>query len=96
MPETESIVVWLLIAVLVAGAVGGVLAVRKERKSPTSFTRGGDLAWWGLLPAEEQEAYDTAVLDEAEQAELDAQADAEEAAQLAVLRAVDINTLTHP
>lgn len=41
MPETESIVMWLLVAVLVAGAVGGVLAVRKERKSPTSFTQAG-------------------------------------------------------
>ena len=95
MPEIESIVVWLLVAVLVAGAVGGVLAVRKERKSPTSFTRGGDLAWWGLLPAEEQEAHDTAVLDKAE-ADLDARAAAEEAAQAAVERAAAVNVLYRP
>ncbi|MEU5043246.1 hypothetical protein [Streptomyces griseorubiginosus] len=92
----ETAAAWILTAVLVVAAVGGVWAVRLERRDPSSFTRGGDLAWWGLLPAEEQEVYDTAVLDLAEQADLDAQADAEEAAQLAVQRAVDINTLTHP
>ena len=85
----------IFIAVLVAAAVGGVWAVRLERRRPSSFTRGGDLAWWGLLPAEEQEAADLAVLDLAEQAELDAQADAEEAAQLAVERA-RVNVLFHP
>ncbi|MER6249411.1 hypothetical protein [Streptomyces griseorubiginosus] len=84
-----------MIAVLVVAAVGGVWAVRLERRHPSSFTRGGDLAWWGLLPAEEQEAHDLAVLDLAEQAELDAQADAEEAAQLAVERA-RVNALFHP
>lgn len=90
-------IAWILIAVLVVAAVGGVWAVRLERRRPSSFTRRtDDLAWWGLLPAEEQEAYDTAVLDLAEQADLDAVADAEEAAQLAVERALDINTVFHP
>ena len=92
MPE----IAWILVAVLLAASVGGVLAVRKERKDPTSFTRRtDDLAWWGLLPAEEQEAYDTAVLDLAEQAELDAQADAQEAAEFLAQRA-QANALFHP
>jgi len=96
MPETGSLLVWLLVAVLGVSAVGGVLAVWWERRSPSSFTRGGDLAWWGLLPAEEQEAYDTTVLDRAEQADLDAEFDAREAAQLAVERAAQRNALFHP
>lgn len=91
MPELA----WIVIAVLVAAIVGGVWAVRLERRRPSSFTRGGDLTWWGLLPAEEQEAYDTAVLDEAEQAELDAEADAQEAAEHLVHRA-QINAQFHP
>jgi len=39
MPETAWILEWLVIAVLAAGAVGGVLAVRKEQQYPTSYTR---------------------------------------------------------
>jgi len=72
----------LLLALLVVALVGGVLAVRLERKNPSSYPleSAGDLAWWAVLPAEEQESYDTAVLDRVEQAELDARADAEEAA----------------
>jgi hypothetical protein len=92
MPELA----WIVIAVLVAATVGGVLAVRKERKDPTSFTRRtDDLAWWGLLPAEEQEAYDTAALDLAEQAELDAVDGARESAAELVARA-QINAQFHP
>lgn len=91
MPE----IAWFLIAVLVVSIGGGVLAVWWERRHPSSFTRGGDLAWWGLLPAEEQEAYDTASLDRAEQAELDAEYDAQEAAQLVAERA-RVNALFHP
>ncbi|HEY3480670.1 MAG TPA: hypothetical protein VGL02_17380 [Streptomyces sp.] len=83
----------VLLLLFLAGA-GVWWAVRRGESDPSS--RGGDLAWWALLPAEEQEAYDTAVLDRAEQAELDAHADAEEAAQLAVERALDINTVFHP
>lgn len=81
--------VLLLVALLVAALVGGVLAVRLERKNPSSYPLEsvGDLAWWAVLPAEEQEVYDTAVLDLAEQAELDARADAEEAAAHLVHRA---------
>lgn len=72
---------------LLIAAVGLPIAVWWERRHPSSFTRGADLAWWAALPAEEQEAYDTAVLDLAEQAELDARADAEEAAAHLVHRA---------
>ena len=96
MPETGSLLVWLLVAMLAAGAVGGVLAVRKERKVPTSFTRGaGDLAWWGLLSAEEQEEADTAALDAGEQADSEARRDAAEAAEFLASRA-QFNALYHP
>jgi len=86
---------WIFIAVLVVAAVGGVWAVLLERRSPTSYTRGGDLAWWGLLPAEEQEAWDTAALDEAEQVELDAEDDALEAAAF-LARQVQVNAEYRP
>jgi hypothetical protein len=87
----------ILIAVLVVAAVGGVWAVLLERRSPTSYTRSpdGDLAWWALLPADEQEAVDEAALDAAEQAELDAKADAREAAEFLAHRA-QTNALFHP
>lgn len=92
MPETGSILAGLLVAVLGAAAVGGVLAVRKERKNPTSFTRGGDLAWWGLLSAEEQEAADNQALDEGERADAEARQDA---AEFLASRA-QFNALFHP
>jgi hypothetical protein len=94
MPE----IAWVLIAVLVAGVVGGLLAVRMERKYPTSFTRRvpeGELAWWAQLPTETQEEMDAAALDLGEQADLDARADAAEAAEFLAHR-VQTNTLFHP
>jgi hypothetical protein len=92
-----SVLAWILIAVLVVASVGGLVAVWWERRSPTSFTRGGDLAWWGLLPAKEQEVWDTAVLDVAEQAELDARLDAQEAAGArAEQEQARVNALFHP
>ncbi len=92
-----SVLAWILIAVLVVASVGGVLAVWWERRSPTSYTHSpdGDLAWWALLPADEQEAFDTAALDLAEQAELDAEDDAREAAEFLAHRA-QANALFHP
>lgn len=88
---------WLIPAVLIVSAIGTVLRLWRERRRPTSYTRQpGVLAAWRGMTAAEQEAVDTASLDLAEQAELDAEADAQEAAQLAVDRAVQINSLTHP
>lgn len=88
---------WILIAVLVVAIVGGVFQVRWERRFPTSYTRSpdGDLAGWALLSADEQEAVDEAALDAAEQAELDARADAREAAEFLAHRA-QANALFHP
>jgi len=91
----------ILIAVLVVAAVGGVFQVWWERRFPTSYTHspGGDLAWWGLLSADEQEAFDTESLDKAEGVELaaaDAAWEAERAAQAAVERAATVNSLYRP
>jgi hypothetical protein len=86
-----------IVGVLVLSGAGTWWVIRRERKHPSSYTRGGDLAWWGLLSAEEQEAADLASLDMAEQAEMDARADAAEAADLlAVETAARINVLNHP
>ena len=92
MPE----IAWVLIAVLVASAVGGVLVVRKERRDPSSFTRrADDLAWWGLLSTEEQEEADNEALDAGEQADSEARRDAAEAAEFLAARA-QFNALYHP
>jgi hypothetical protein len=88
------VLAWIVIAVLLVAVVGGVWAVRLERRSPSSYTRGGGLAWWGLLPAEEQEAVDDAALELAEQAEIDARQDAAEAAVFLAHRA-QANDLFH-
>lgn len=87
----------LLPLVFLVAAAGIPLMLWWERRSPSSFTRGGDLAWWGLLSADEQEDVDTASLDLAEQAEIEARADAVDAAGLlAVENAARINVLHHP
>ena len=102
MPETASILVWIVVAILLAGAMGGVLAVRKERETPTSYTRRvpeGELAWWAQLPTETQEEMDAAALDLGEQAEIDARWDAAEAAGEASARLAEAakrNALFHP
>ncbi|MCI3279189.1 hypothetical protein [Streptomyces cylindrosporus] len=57
--------VLLLVALLVVAVVGGVLAVRRERKSPSSYELpepAGDLAWWAALPTESQAEMDDLVL----------------------------------
>ena len=97
---------WVLLAVLLFAFVGLVLVPLWERWRPSSFTRrhGGDLAWWGLLPADEQEAFDLDVLDEAGRAEEAAyqdwlaMAEAVEAekARRAAERAAAINVLFRP
>lgn len=84
-----------LLGVLIVSGVGVWWALRKENQEPTSFTRGGDLAWWALLPAEEQEDIDNAALDEVEQAEIDAAADARDAAGF-LADQVRINATYHP
>lgn len=90
----------ILIVVMVVAAVGGVFQVWWERRFPTSYTHsaGGDLAWWGLLSADEQEAFDTEALDlaeQADQAELDAEDDAREAAEF-LAHHVRVNAEFHP
>lgn len=55
-----------------------------------------NLTVWAGMSTDQQEAYDTAALDVAEQAELEARADAEEAAQVFLEAAVRTNALHHP
>ena len=90
----------LLPLVLLVAAAGIPWMLRWERRHPTSYTRrpavAPELASWRALSAEDQEAADTAVLNRGEQADLDAVDNAREAAQVAVERAVQINTLTRP
>lgn len=86
-----------ILAVLVVSGVGCWWVIRWERRAPSSFSRRPDvLAGWRAMSAEEQEQVDTASLDMAEQAELDARADAVEAAELAVENALRINVLNRP
>ena len=94
MPE----IAWVLIAVLVAGVVGGVLAVRQERKYPTSYTRCG-------TASDDNEALDAAELAERGRVrsqrewrswEPDVVADASEAAQVASERMARVNVEFHP
>lgn len=63
---------------LLIALVGTLWVVRQERRRPTSYTRQEPSpAQWRAMSAVEQEAYDNAVLDAAE------------AAEVAVRRAVD-------
>jgi hypothetical protein len=101
---TAGLLVALLVVLIVAG-VGTWWALRKENQEPTSYTRPGvpvDLPGEGPSPEEwermstaEQEAFDNAALDEAEQAEIDAAADAQDFAQFLADR-VRINALYRP
>jgi len=93
-----------VVAVLVLSAVGVVLVLRHERRHPSSYTGQQEaleaagvvsLADWRALSTEAQEAADTASLDRAEQAELDAEDDAREAAAFLAHRA-QANALFHP
>ncbi|MFF7476586.1 hypothetical protein [Streptomyces sp. NPDC008092] len=95
---------WVLLAVLLFAFVGMVLVPLWERWRPSSFTRGqrgGDLAWWGLLPADEQEAVDLSVMDAAEEDAFQdwkatAEAAEEDKRRRAAERAAAINALFHP
>lgn len=88
----------LLPLVFLIAAAGIPLMLWWEKRRPTSYTRQPHvLADWHAMSAAEQEAVDTASLDLAEQAEIDARADAVEAASLlAVENAARINVLHHP
>jgi hypothetical protein len=84
---TAGLLVALLVVLIVAG-VGTWWALRKENQEPTSYTRLGvpvDLPGegpspeqWAAMSTEEQEEFDNAALDEVEQAEIDAAADAQD------------------
>ena len=98
-----STILWVVFWALVylVAAVGACWALFWERRRPSSYTRrpgprrSDDLAWWGLLPAEEQEAVDTAALDLGAQAEIDAAQGAAEAAEFLAHRA-QVNALFRP
>jgi len=88
---------WVIPAVLVVSAVGAGISTWWEKRHPTSYTRRPDvMGAWAAMTAGEQEAYDTAVLNRVEQAELYARVDAEEAARAAVEDAARRNVLYHP
>lgn len=88
---------WVIPAILIASVLGVLVSLWWERRRPTSYTRRPDsMADWLALSVEEQEAVDNASLDRAEQAELDARADAREAAEAFIERAAVINALHHP
>ena len=88
-----------LLAVLVLSALGTWWVVRKERKEPSSYTRSAEylasMTAWRKLSAAAQEAVDNAALDMAEQAEIDAREDAQEAARFLDDR-VRVSSLYHP
>jgi hypothetical protein len=101
---TTGLLLSLLVVLIVAG-VGTWWALRKENQMPTSYTRLGvpvDVPGEGPSPEEwqhmstaEQEVWDTASLDEGEQAEIDAAADAQDFAQFLADR-VQTNALYRP
>jgi hypothetical protein len=93
-----------VIAVLLLSAVGTVWVLRWEKAHPSSYPAQeaaleaagvASLDGWLALPTDDQEAADTASLDEAEQAELDAVDGARESAAELVARA-QINAQFHP
>jgi hypothetical protein len=86
----------LLPLVFLIAAAGIPLMLWWEKRRLTSYTRQPHvLADWHAMSSAEQEAVDTASLDMAEQAALDAEADAQEAAQQVVERS-RVNALFHP
>jgi len=98
---------WAVPAVLLVSAVGTPLVLWWERRRPSSYPgsaahrealeRAGvtSMAGWRARSVEEQEAADDAALDLAEQADLDAQADAREAAEF-LAHHVRVNAEFHP
>lgn len=100
MPAARVLGASIPLFLLLAAVVGAWWVVREERRNPSSYperaARRSDLEGWDALSTQEQEAADTAALDLAEQAELDAEDDAREAAQFAVYRMGQVNALYRP
>lgn len=95
---------WVVPAVLLVSCAAVPVALWWERRHPSSYpaqqealeSAGVDsMDGWHGLSTEEQEAADTASLDLVEQAELDAEDDARDAAQFLAQR-VQVNALYHP
>ncbi len=101
---TAGLLLALLLVLIVAG-VGTWWALRRENQMPTSFTRlgvpmhlpgeGPSPEEWAVMSVEEQEAWDSAAVDVVEQAEIDAAADARDAAGF-LADQVRINAQYHP
>ncbi|NUQ95842.1 MAG: hypothetical protein HOY79_04535 [Streptomyces sp.] len=98
------VIAWIAVAVVAVAVVGTVCARWWEKRHPSSYPQqqaaleaaGVDsMDGWHGLSTEDQEAADTASLDRAEQAALDAEAEARDAAEFQVHR-LQINSLTHP
>ena len=94
MSTSELIARAVIPAVLVLALIGVPIALWWEKRRPTVPKHVAQMRAWRAMSAAEQEAVDTASLDLAEQAALDAELDAQESAQLAVERATEINTLS--
>ncbi|MFE9812376.1 hypothetical protein [Streptomyces sp. NPDC005548] len=98
------VLVWLVLALLVFALVGTAVSLWWERRHPSSYTEGREyraglwvpsLPQWRRMSTAEQAAYDAGVMD--------ATADAQEAARVAVdallerdVAAVKRNALFHP
>lgn len=97
MPTSELVVRLTIPAILAVAVVGVFLALRWERRHPSSYPgsrrHAGDLnlAWWRSLSTASQAAHDAAAIEAVAAAE----ADAEDAARAAVERA-RVNALFHP
>jgi predicted alpha/beta hydrolase len=86
---------WLVPAVLLLSVVGIPLALWWERRHPSVPAGVAEMRAWRRLSTAEQESVDTAALDLGEQAVLDVEADAGDAARDLVHRA-RVNALYRP
>lgn len=100
MPISELLLRLLIPAVLAVSVVyAGLSALRAQARKragrPARAAGVTSMAEWRRMSTVEQEAADTAALDLAEQADLDAEDDAREAARAVVERS-RVNSLFHP
>jgi hypothetical protein len=86
---------WVVPAVLLVACAAVPVGLWWEKHHPSVPAEVAELRAWRRLSAAEQEAVDTAALDLGEQAVLDAEADAEDAARDLVHRA-QINASYRP